>query len=69
MLYKPLYILYRHFEGCQLLFVNNYVILCTKYRLFWAAFGGDFGFGLHIDQDDKGGLSEKEATFSGSDTL
>ena len=24
---------------------------------------------LHIDQDDKGGLSEKEATFSGSDTL
>lgn len=31
--------------------------------------GGDFGFGLHIDQDDKGGLSEKEATFLGSDTL
>jgi hypothetical protein len=40
MLYKLLYILYRHFGGCQLLFVNIYVILCTKYRLFWAALGG-----------------------------
>jgi len=27
-------------------------------------FGGDIGFGLHIDQDDKGSLSEKEATFT-----
>ena len=26
--------------GCQLLFVDIYVILCTKYRLFWAALRG-----------------------------
>ena len=40
MLYEPLYILYRHFGGCQQGFVNIYVILCTVNWLFWAALGG-----------------------------